>query len=146
MTYYYIYNSEHFLTSEDRIKLRMLINRGDNSRRKGLTFHFKSPLLTGQFGTKKEVLKSRRVRDMAGERWPAPDDLYHDFFDIPGFIAEDLSSRLLKEWYPFNLTGKALTSIYVLKNIKMATWCCLLRLVFYPLFAACLQWTQVAEN
>ncbi|KAJ6673212.1 EQUILIBRATIVE NUCLEOSIDE TRANSPORTER [Salix viminalis] len=73
-----------------------------------------------------------------GERWPAPDDLYHDFFDIPGFIAEDLPSRSLKEWYPFNLTGKALTSIYVLKNIKMATWCCLLRLVFYPLFAACL--------
>ncbi|KAL3585487.1 hypothetical protein D5086_012354 [Populus alba] len=37
-----------------------------------------------------------------------------------------------------NFTGKSLTAIHVLKSIKKATWVCILRLVFYPLFAACL--------
>ncbi|KAL3567020.1 hypothetical protein D5086_032435 [Populus alba] len=37
-----------------------------------------------------------------------------------------------------DFTGKSLTAIYVLKSIKKATWGCILRLVFYPLFAACL--------
>ncbi|KAI5584095.1 hypothetical protein POPTR_006G068100v4 [Populus trichocarpa] len=66
---------------------------------------------------------------------------------FPGFIAEDLTSKILKDWYPVLLitiynvadfTGKSLTAIYVLKSIKKATWVCILRLVFYPLFAACL--------
>ncbi|KAF9662894.1 hypothetical protein SADUNF_Sadunf18G0101900 [Salix dunnii] len=83
-------------------------------------------------------------------RWPAFGVLMIYIVTLsifPGFIAEDLSSRLLKDWYPVllitiynvaDLTGKSLTAIYVLKNIKKATWYCLLRLVFYPLFAACL--------
>ncbi|KAG6741022.1 hypothetical protein POTOM_056506 [Populus tomentosa] len=66
---------------------------------------------------------------------------------FPGFIAEDLSSKLLKDWYPVLLitiynvadfTGKSLTAIYVLQSIKKAAWGCILGLVFYPLFAACL--------
>ncbi|KAJ6296344.1 hypothetical protein OIU76_027112 [Salix suchowensis] len=83
-------------------------------------------------------------------RWPAFGVLMIYIVTLsifPGFIAEDLSSRSLKDWYPVllitiynvaDLTGKSLTAIYVLKSIKRATWCCLLRLVFYPLFAACL--------
>ncbi|KAL3566584.1 hypothetical protein D5086_031999 [Populus alba] len=37
-----------------------------------------------------------------------------------------------------DFTGKSLTAIYVLQSIKKATWGCILRLVLYPLFAACL--------
>ncbi|XP_048228036.1 equilibrative nucleotide transporter 8 isoform X1 [Ricinus communis] len=66
---------------------------------------------------------------------------------FPGFIAESLQSKLLRDWYPvllitvYNVSdfvGKSLTAIYVLKSIKKATWACILRLLFYPLFAACL--------
>ncbi|KAJ9163094.1 hypothetical protein P3X46_022802 [Hevea brasiliensis] len=66
---------------------------------------------------------------------------------FPGFIAESLASKLLEDWYPvllitvYNVSdfvGKSLTAIYVLKSIKKATWACILRLLFYPLFAACL--------
>ncbi|KAJ6863564.1 equilibrative nucleotide transporter 8-like [Populus alba x Populus x berolinensis] len=83
-------------------------------------------------------------------RWPAFGVLMIYIVTLsifPGFIAEDLSSKLLKDWYPVLLitiynvadfTGKSLTAIYVLKSIKKATWGCILRLVFYPLFAACL--------
>lgn len=66
---------------------------------------------------------------------------------FPGFLAESLASKLLKDWYPFLLitvynvsdfAGKSLTAVYVLKSIKKTTWACILRLLFYPLFAACL--------
>lgn len=66
---------------------------------------------------------------------------------FPGFIAEDLRSNLLKDWYPVllitvynvaDLTGKSLTALYVIESIKRATWACAGRLVFYPLFMACL--------
>ncbi|CAN0838621.1 Equilibrative nucleotide transporter 8 [Linum grandiflorum] len=66
---------------------------------------------------------------------------------FPGFLAEDLKSNMLSDWYPLllitiynasDLVGKSVTAIYVLKSIKTATWGCILRLVFYPLFAACL--------
>ncbi|KAJ8753207.1 hypothetical protein K2173_017801 [Erythroxylum novogranatense] len=66
---------------------------------------------------------------------------------FPGFIAENLSSELLKDWYPvllitvYNVSdflGKSLTAIYLIESIKKATWGCILRLLFYPLFAACL--------
>ena len=82
-------------------------------------------------------------------RWPAFGVLMIYIVTLsifPGFI-EDLSSKLLKDWYRVLLitiynvadfTGKSLTAIYVLKSIKKATWGCILRLVFYPLFAACL--------
>lgn len=83
-------------------------------------------------------------------RWPAFGILiiYVVTLSIfPGFIAESLASKLLGDWYPvllitvYNVSdfvGKSLTAIYVLKSIKKATWACILRLVFYPLFAACL--------
>ncbi|KDP32421.1 hypothetical protein JCGZ_13346 [Jatropha curcas] len=66
---------------------------------------------------------------------------------FPGFIAESLESKLLRDWYPvllitvYNVSdfiGKSLTATYVLKSINKATWACILRLLFYPLFAACL--------
>ncbi|XP_065850158.1 equilibrative nucleotide transporter 8 [Euphorbia lathyris] len=66
---------------------------------------------------------------------------------FPGFIAENLESKLLRDWYPvllitvYNISdfiGKSLTAIYVVKSIKKTTWGCILRLLFYPLFAACL--------
>ncbi|KAH7572415.1 hypothetical protein ACOSP7_015569 [Xanthoceras sorbifolium] len=66
---------------------------------------------------------------------------------FPGFIAENLQSELLQDWYPillitiYNVSdfiGKSLTAIYVPQSIKKATWGCIARLSFYPLFAACL--------
>ncbi|CAM8967387.1 unnamed protein product [Rhodiola kirilowii] len=64
-----------------------------------------------------------------------------------GFLAENLKSKVLQDWYPVllitaynasDLLGKCLTAVYIVKSIKKATWCCLARLVMYPLFAACL--------
>lgn len=66
---------------------------------------------------------------------------------FPGFLAENLKSKLLRDWYPIllitvynisDLVGKSLTAIYVLKSIGKATFACVARLLFYPLFAACL--------
>ncbi|MBA0633124.1 hypothetical protein Godav_001772 [Gossypium davidsonii] len=66
---------------------------------------------------------------------------------FPGFIAENLESKFLQDWYPvllitvYNVAdfmGKSLTAIYVLQSIKKATWACISRLLFYPLFTACL--------
>ncbi|XP_050212935.1 equilibrative nucleotide transporter 8 [Mercurialis annua] len=67
---------------------------------------------------------------------------------FPGFIAESLASKSLRDWYPvllitvYNVSdfmGKSFTAIYVMKSIKKVTWGCVLRLLFYPLFAACLK-------
>ncbi|CAI0389317.1 unnamed protein product [Linum tenue] len=66
---------------------------------------------------------------------------------FPGFLAEDVKSNLLSDWYPvllitiYNVSdfvGKSVTAIHVMESIKMATWGCFLRLLFYPLFAVCL--------
>ncbi|XP_044463771.1 equilibrative nucleotide transporter 8-like [Mangifera indica] len=66
---------------------------------------------------------------------------------FPGFIAENLKSKLLQDWYPvllitvYNVSdflGKSFTAIYVLKSVKRATWACTARVLFYPLFAVCL--------
>lgn len=66
---------------------------------------------------------------------------------FPGFIADSLESKLLRDWYPvllittYNVAdfmGKSLTAIYVVESIKKATWTCISRLLFYPLFTACL--------
>ncbi|XP_062010575.1 equilibrative nucleotide transporter 8 [Rosa rugosa] len=66
---------------------------------------------------------------------------------FPGFIAENLESKLLQDWYPIllitvynfaDLVGKFLTAVYLLKSIKKATWACVTRLLFYPIFTACL--------
>ncbi|KAF8034460.1 hypothetical protein BT93_C0693 [Corymbia citriodora subsp. variegata] len=62
---------------------------------------------------------------------------------FPGFIAEDLKSKVLRDWYPVllitvynvaDLAGKSLTAISVAKSVKKATWGCISRLLFYPLF------------
>lgn len=83
-------------------------------------------------------------------RWPAFGVLliYVVTLSIfPGFIGENLESKLLRDWYPvllitvYNVSdfaGKSLTAIHIPKSIKKATWACIGRLVFYPLFAACL--------
>ncbi|KAJ0724297.1 putative equilibrative nucleoside transporter, MFS transporter superfamily [Helianthus annuus] len=66
---------------------------------------------------------------------------------FPGFLAENIESKLLKDWYPIVLiaiyntadfAGKCFTAIYVLKSMSKATWGCLGRLLLYPLFTACL--------
>lgn len=66
---------------------------------------------------------------------------------FPGFIAENLESKLLQDWYPvllitvYNVSdflGKSFTAIYVLKSVKRATWACTARVLFYPFFAVCL--------
>ncbi|PIN26702.1 Nucleoside transporter [Handroanthus impetiginosus] len=50
---------------------------------------------------------------------------------FPGFLAENIKSNLLKDWYPIVLiatynvsdfVGKSLTGIYVMKSIGKATW------------------------
>ncbi|KAL9304791.1 Equilibrative nucleotide transporter 8 [Arabidopsis thaliana] len=70
-------------------------------------------------------------------KWPAS-----------GFIAENLKSQLLQSWYPillitvYNISdfvGKSLTALYLWQSIKSATWACIVRLLFYPLFSACLR-------
>ncbi|KAK4780800.1 hypothetical protein SAY87_016906 [Trapa incisa] len=66
---------------------------------------------------------------------------------FPGYIAEDVHSELLKDWYPvllitgynvFDLVGKSLTAFYLMENAKMAIWGCAMRLFFFPLFYWCL--------
>ncbi|XP_073047085.1 equilibrative nucleotide transporter 8 [Primulina eburnea] len=65
---------------------------------------------------------------------------------FPGFLAENLESKILRDWYPvmliatYNLAdfvGKSLTGIYVMNGVRKATWGCVLRIMFYPLFIGC---------
>nr|GEU98711.1 equilibrative nucleotide transporter 8-like [Tanacetum cinerariifolium] len=83
-------------------------------------------------------------------RWPALGIfiIYTVTLSIfPGFLAENIKSELLKDWYPIMLiatynmadfAGKSFTAIYVLESITKATWGCMGRLLLYPLFTACL--------
>lgn len=66
---------------------------------------------------------------------------------FPGYITEDVHSELLKDWYPvlliaaynvFDLVGKCLTAVFMLKDEKIAVGGCIARLLFYPLFWGCL--------
>ncbi|KAL9334974.1 hypothetical protein Peur_072155 [Populus x canadensis] len=66
---------------------------------------------------------------------------------FPGYITEDVHSEILKDWYSiilitgynvFDLVGKSLTAVYLLKNAKIAIGGCFVRLLFYPLFFGCL--------
>lgn len=70
---------------------------------------------------------------------------------FPGYITEDVHSEVLKDWYSillitaynvFDLVGKSLTAIYLLKNAKIAIGACIARLLFYPLFLVCLHGPQ----
>ncbi|XP_031477679.1 equilibrative nucleotide transporter 1 [Nymphaea colorata] len=66
---------------------------------------------------------------------------------FPGYITEDVHSELLKDWYSilliaaynvFDLVGKSLTAVYVIQNARIAVGASVARLLFYPLFLACL--------
>lgn len=66
---------------------------------------------------------------------------------FPGYLTENVHSKLLRDWYPIvlittynlsDLVGKCLTAAYVLKSTKKATCACIMRLLFYPVFAACI--------
>lgn len=66
---------------------------------------------------------------------------------FPGYITEDVHSEIFKDWYPvllitaynvFDLVGKCLTPLYLLENAKVAIGSTVVRLVFFPLFLACL--------
>eukprot|EP01018_Ginkgo_biloba_P010719 Gb_14388 [translate_table: standard] len=66
---------------------------------------------------------------------------------FPGYMTEDVHSHILKDWYPlvlitgynvFDLVGKSLTAFYVLESSAIAIGGCIARLLFYPLFFACL--------
>ncbi|KAK8264077.1 hypothetical protein V6Z11_D12G082900 [Gossypium hirsutum] len=71
---------------------------------------------------------------------------------FPGYITEDVHSLVLKDWYPvllitgynvFDLVGKSLTAVYLLKNEKVAIFACVVRLLFFPLFIGCLHGPQL---
>ncbi|KAI7725350.1 hypothetical protein M8C21_029698 [Ambrosia artemisiifolia] len=66
---------------------------------------------------------------------------------FPGYITEDVHSEILADWYPiilitsynvFDLVGKSLTSIYVIENSKVAIGASFARLLFFPVYLACL--------
>ncbi|XP_078166756.1 equilibrative nucleotide transporter 1 [Carex rostrata] len=70
---------------------------------------------------------------------------------FPGYITEDVHSEALKDWYPiiliacyniFDLAGKVLPAYYLLENANIAIAGCVARLLFYPLFLACLHGPQ----
>ncbi|KAK3223297.1 hypothetical protein Dsin_010322 [Dipteronia sinensis] len=74
---------------------------------------------------------------------------------FPGYITEDVSSLVLKDWYGiiliagynvFDLVGKSLTAVYLLENEKVAIGGCVVRLLFFPLFLGCLHWSQILPN
>lgn len=65
---------------------------------------------------------------------------------FPGFLAENIKSDVMKDWYPialiatYNLSdfvGKSLTGVYVMEGVGKAAWWCMARLVLYPMFIGC---------
>lgn len=66
---------------------------------------------------------------------------------FPGYITEDVHSTFLGDWYPVlliciynvaDLTGKILTSVYMVENQNFMVRACFGRLMFFPLFYAVL--------
>eukprot|EP00252_Welwitschia_mirabilis_P017543 TRINITY_DN3883_c0_g1_i1.p1 TRINITY_DN3883_c0_g1~~TRINITY_DN3883_c0_g1_i1.p1 ORF type:complete len:437 (+),score=34.46 TRINITY_DN3883_c0_g1_i1:360-1670(+) len=66
---------------------------------------------------------------------------------FPGCITEDVHSEIFKDWYSiilitsynlFDLIGKSLTAHYMLESAALAIAGSFLRLLFYPLFYACI--------
>lgn len=62
---------------------------------------------------------------------------------FPGYITEDVHSAFLGDWYPVlliasyniaDLTGKILTSVYMVENQNLMVRGCFGRLIFFPLF------------
>ncbi|TYH12446.1 hypothetical protein ES288_A06G067700v1, partial [Gossypium darwinii] len=54
---------------------------------------------------------------------------------FPGFVAENMESKLIRDF--------SLTAIYVMQSIKKASQSCISRLLFYPVFTACLHGPDV---
>lgn len=74
---------------------------------------------------------------------------------FPGYITEDVHSQVLKDWYPiiliagynvFDLIGKCLTSFYVIENSKVAIGASFARLLFFPVYLACLHGPMVLRT
>ncbi|KAI3516289.1 hypothetical protein L1887_15203 [Cichorium endivia] len=74
---------------------------------------------------------------------------------FPGYITEDVHSEILRDWYPiiliaaynvFDLVGKCLTSIYVVENSKVAIGASFARLLFFPVYLACLHGPMVLRT
>ncbi|KAL4564006.1 hypothetical protein LXL04_028055 [Taraxacum kok-saghyz] len=92
-----------------------------------------------------------KIRDIARTiQWPALGIfiIYTVTLSIfPGFISENINSKLLKDWYPiilittYNIAdflGKSFTGFFMVESIGKAVWGCVGRLVFYPVFTVCL--------
>ncbi|XP_023765177.1 equilibrative nucleotide transporter 1 [Lactuca sativa] len=74
---------------------------------------------------------------------------------FPGYITEDVHSEILNDWYPiiliaaFNvcdLIGKCLTAVYVVENAKVAIGASFARLLFFPVYLACLHGPMVLRT
>ncbi|XP_021742371.1 equilibrative nucleotide transporter 1-like [Chenopodium quinoa] len=70
---------------------------------------------------------------------------------FPGSVTEDVHSTALGDWYAillitcynvFDLIGKSLTAVYLLKNANIALGASFTRLLFYPLYLGCLHGPQ----
>lgn len=66
---------------------------------------------------------------------------------FPGYLSENVESEKFKDWYPiflitmFNIGDflcKCLTAICLPRGSKVTIWCCYARVLFYPLFVACI--------
>ncbi|XP_068645402.1 equilibrative nucleotide transporter 1-like [Aristolochia californica] len=74
---------------------------------------------------------------------------------FPGYVTEDVHSKILKDWYPvllitgynvFDLIGKTLPAIYLIENAKVAGAACVSRLLFFPLFLVCLHGPEFVRS
>ncbi|XP_047309883.1 equilibrative nucleotide transporter 8 [Impatiens glandulifera] len=85
-------------------------------------------------------------------RWPAFGVMFIYAVTLsifPGFISDNnlKSTSVKKDWYPVllitvynfsDLVGKCLPAVYVPKGVGKATWGCIMRVLFYPMFTVCL--------
>ncbi|XP_076956951.1 equilibrative nucleotide transporter 8-like [Bidens hawaiensis] len=117
------------------------------------TFLYKLPVMEQHYKLLQHNISTSRTKfwDVARIiQWPALGIfiIYTVTLSIfPGFLAENIESKLLKDWYPILLittyniadfSGKCFTAVYCLKSVTKATWGCLARLLLYPLFTGCL--------
>ncbi|KAJ7530633.1 hypothetical protein O6H91_14G011700 [Diphasiastrum complanatum] len=74
---------------------------------------------------------------------------------FPGFITEDVHSTALGDWYPILLiaaynfsdfVGKMLTALYCIENRSLMVGGCIVRVLFFPLFAGCLHGPKILRT
>ncbi|XP_051122433.1 equilibrative nucleotide transporter 1-like [Andrographis paniculata] len=74
---------------------------------------------------------------------------------FPGPLTEDVHSGTLKDWYPvilimgfniFDLLGKSLTSLYLMKSARIAIIASFVRLLFLPLYYGCLHGPELIRT